>query len=505
MPVVVFPVRNYVHEALELFAEVAEALDYAHQQGVVHRDIKPSNLLLAPDGHLMIADFGLAKIGNAGSITRTGDLLGSPSYMSPEQTQTRRMPVDHRTDIWSLGVTLYEFLTLRHPFEARTLELSFRNIASEDPKPARKLNPRLPKDVEIILQKALEKNPDHRYQSAGELAADLRCVLNYESIQARSISPVQRSFRFVRRNSTPIALTLLSVTLLAVGAMAFSLLNEKKMRDLELGFAFFEWMQGEKLASAKTVDEIQSELRRLRKESPSMSAAVDKLAMQTIGEAKSHLPTSRTAGDLEAAMQSLVKIRLIHLHDPDEEARQRLKLDRATAEVRVRLVWTIADTLLDQVPGTPTVDSERLWQWLLHFVGTEGPVEGLDVERNPLVRRNAVAALARLSRHSEFGDRVVPELCRVVREANDEPGVQCEAVKTLARIDVSVTDGQTLQALETMLSADEYFDLPTISRYRATEILAGSPDPGQFEALFRQLLADPAIAVRELAEQTLKA
>ncbi len=150
-----------------MIAEVADALEYAHQQGVIHRDIKPSNLLLSPAGRLSVNDFGLARMLEQPGMTITGELVGTPLYMSPEQITAGRVPMDHRTDIYSLGATLYELLTLRPPFAAEQRDQLLAQIIQKDPTPPRKVNGKVPVDLETICLKAMDKDPDRRYQTAG--------------------------------------------------------------------------------------------------------------------------------------------------------------------------------------------------------------------------------------------------------------------------------------------------------------------------------------------------
>ena len=161
-----------------IIAEVAEALDYAHQQGVIHRDIKPSNLLASKDGRLSVNDFGLARMLEQPGMTMTGEFVGSPLYMSPEQITAGRVPVDHRTDIYSLGATLYETLTLTPPYRGERRDQILAQILHKDPLPPRRLNRKIPVDLETICLKAMEKDPDRRYQTAGQFAEDLRRYVN---------------------------------------------------------------------------------------------------------------------------------------------------------------------------------------------------------------------------------------------------------------------------------------------------------------------------------------
>ena len=149
-----------------MIADVAEALDHAHKSGVIHRDIKPANLLLAQDGRLSVNDFGLARILEQPGVTMTGEFVGTPAYMSPEQIASGRVPLDHRTDIYSLGATLYELLTLQRPFHGQRRDQMLAQIVQKDPPPPRRVNPQVPVDLETICLKAMDKDPDRRYASA---------------------------------------------------------------------------------------------------------------------------------------------------------------------------------------------------------------------------------------------------------------------------------------------------------------------------------------------------
>jgi serine/threonine protein kinase len=159
--------REYFRRVAEWSVQAAEALDHAHQTGVVHRDVKPANLLVDASGRLWVADFGLAHIqhGDAG-LTLTGDLVGTLRYMSPEQALAQRVVIDHRTDVYSLGATLYELLTLRPVFDGADRQELLRQIAFEEPKPPRRVNKAVPAELETIVLKALEKNPADRYATA---------------------------------------------------------------------------------------------------------------------------------------------------------------------------------------------------------------------------------------------------------------------------------------------------------------------------------------------------
>jgi 3-dehydroquinate synthase len=181
-------------------ADVAGALAYAHEEGVIHRDIKPHNLLLGRDGRLRISDFGLARLAEQPGVTMTGEMVGSPLYMSPEQIMGAAGEVDARTDIYSLGATLYEWLALTPPYPGDTRERVISLIMSTEPPPLRSHNPRIPIALETICTKALERDRDRRYQSAAELRDDLVRFLESKPIKAKRAGLANRALKSLRRH-----------------------------------------------------------------------------------------------------------------------------------------------------------------------------------------------------------------------------------------------------------------------------------------------------------------
>jgi hypothetical protein len=207
--------EGYHATVATLVAEIAEALQAAHDAHVIHRDIKPQNLLLTAEGRPKITDFGLARLSDETSLSMSGDLVGTYLYMSPEQVAANRMGIDHRTDIFSLGVVLYELLGLVRPFEGDTTHQVAAKILTHDPPDLRSLRSRLPAELALIAGKALEKRREARYQSMGELAADLRRFLAHEPIHARPPGWARRAEKWVRRHPTAsLATCLLSLGLL---------------------------------------------------------------------------------------------------------------------------------------------------------------------------------------------------------------------------------------------------------------------------------------------------
>ena len=210
--------KRYFRHVAELGIQACDALQYAHERGVVHRDIKPSNLLVNSERCLWVTDFGLALVQGDAALTATGDMLGTLRYMSPEQAHGDARVVDRRADVYSLGATLYELITLRPPLEGSDPRELLRQVADDQPRRPRRGDPSVPFDLELILLKALEKNAASRYESAKHFGDDLRRFAASRPVLARQPSRIEYAWRFVRRY--PVVFGLLFAVLLLVFATA---------------------------------------------------------------------------------------------------------------------------------------------------------------------------------------------------------------------------------------------------------------------------------------------
>ena len=258
--------REQLQRILGLVEKVARALHAAHSAGVLHRDVKPANIMVGKDGDPVILDFGLARSNDDDqvSLTDTGDVFGTPAYMSPEQVAGVCHRLDARSDVYSLGVTLYECLTLRRPFDAATREGTYRAILTQEAPDPRCLNRAIPKDLTVVLETALAKERDRRYQSAAAFADDLRAVAEMRPVRARPVGVFGRAARWARRHpARATALVGLMVALPIVAGMAgYIRANaddveaERRARtqalvEVHLEAGFFELRSGERERAAR--------------------------------------------------------------------------------------------------------------------------------------------------------------------------------------------------------------------------------------------------------------
>jgi serine/threonine protein kinase len=248
-PLPLRPVRPgsaFFRNVARLGIQAAHALEYAHTHQILHRDIKPANLMVEPNGHLWVTDFGLARFESVARVTLSGDLLGTVRYMSPEQMTGTRICVDHRSDVYSLGITLYELLTRQPAFDGVDRFELLHQIAVIDPLHPRVIDPEIPGELSTIILKAIEKSADDRYSSAGELADDLQRFLDHQPIKAKPASVVLRATKWCRRHrafvwacmvTMMLAIAILSVSVVLIARAYQAVAHQQKRAETNLRLA----------------------------------------------------------------------------------------------------------------------------------------------------------------------------------------------------------------------------------------------------------------------------
>ena len=254
--------RHLAESVARIGLQVAEALDYAHGQGILHRDVKPSNLLLDGHGTVWVADFGLAKLASEADLTHTGDIVGTLRYMAPERFQGR---CDARSDVFSLGLTLYELLARRPAFDASDRNALIRQVTQGTPRRLRLVAPSVPRDLETIVHKAIEHDPNSRYESASEMAEDLRRFLDDRPIAARRAGPAERLARWSRRNPMIAALSTALALALIVGsvvATTFAVLAHQQAEKATVALESEDKALKKSFAALESLEVKDKELRR---------------------------------------------------------------------------------------------------------------------------------------------------------------------------------------------------------------------------------------------------
>jgi serine/threonine protein kinase/tetratricopeptide (TPR) repeat protein len=377
---------SYFRRIAEWGIQAAEALEYAHSLGIVHRDIKPANLLVDASGRLWVADFGLCRTSSDAGLTMSGDLLGTLRYMSPEQAQAKHDLVDHRSDVYSFGATLYELLTLQPAFGGANRLVVLRQIGEIEPAPARKLNTHIPRDLETIVLRCLEKDPTGRYPSAKELADDLRRFLVGEPVRARRVRPWEKAGKWVRRRPTLTALV--AVVILSVVALVAGLFwhnnqlraeAEKTARERDSARKaqrsarravndMYSRVGEEWLADAPHMTEVQREF--LTKALDFYEETVrdpgaepeDRLELGRAHRRIPHLRTSYTHADIEKHYREAVRILEGLVAEFPDNPEYRLELVRSWSQLGHFLLNTDQMLESEQVLNRATAEVERLQQ-----------------------------------------------------------------------------------------------------------------------------------------------
>jgi len=391
---------DYYRHVADFLAQVADALEVAHAAGVIHRDLKPANILVTPDEHPKVSDFGLAKLTDEHSISLAGDLVGTYFYMSPEQVAAKRMGLDHRTDIFSLGVVLYEMLTLVRPFEGDTTEQVAHKILVVDPPPPNELRSKVPRDLAVICGKALEKDPDRRYTTMAELAADLRRHLADEPILARPPGTVERAVKWVRRNPTKSAVAGVAAAALVVISWLGLLAVEnadRAQKSAELA-----------TSRAETLEERSREL----------------------AEANADLVDERDRADESA--------RRAEEQRAEAETQKLLAQESAQREAqRAEELQQVSDFQAEQLSG---VDAAAMGLTIRSMVLERARAAGERAGREPTVLEEEQAALEKLLAGANFTDLALAVLdkevfggaLKALENFEEQPLVQAQLLQTVA-------------------------------------------------------------------------
>jgi formylglycine-generating enzyme required for sulfatase activity len=451
-------------QAAELIAVLARAIHHAHQRGIVHRDLKPHNVLLKKDGTPKITDFGLAKILIGGPArTATGDVLGTPSYMAPEQAGGKGRAIGFPTDVYALGAILYECLTGRPPFQGATALDTMLLVEHEDPVAPRRLNPRVPRDLEVITLKCLQKDPARRYPSARDLADDLGRFLDRQPIRARPVGLLERGRVWARRRPGTAAL-LACAALALLAALAGAWWYEQRLEQNQARALV------KRLVTADTaeVPVVLAELAHHRR-----SAAP--LLRQALDQAE---PGSRQR--LHAALALL----------PDDPSQADYLAERLL-DARPKEVLLLRDPLRPHAAGL----TERLWQAV-----AKGPaprrlraacaLAALDPDGGPWRRHQADVALA----------LVAEDPLRVGRWAEGLRPVRRQLTGRLLGLSGDGTRPEAERHLATSLLADFAADQPDVL---VAALLRA--DPRQFAVLWPRLVPHRARAVALLRGELAKA
>jgi len=288
-------------KSAELVATIADAMEHSHQAGVVHRDLKPANVLFDSDGIPKIADFGLAKkIDEDEGHTRTGTIMGSLAYMSPEQASGQTANINHSTDIYSMGAILYSMLAGHPPFQSSTAVETLNLVIDGDPVPIRRAKPECPRDLETICLKCLHKLPADRYATSKDFSADLRRFLRGEPIHARPSTAYEQLFSWSRRNPLPTSLAIASVLMLAILSASFAWITHRnqaviqrietrdmRVADLRGKILFLDEVLTNSCALASLTNDPTC-VERYREHEPLLISAIDE-AVSLVPEAKSEL------------------------------------------------------------------------------------------------------------------------------------------------------------------------------------------------------------------------
>jgi serine/threonine protein kinase len=410
----------YAHVA-GFVAKLADAIEAAHAAGVIHRDLKPSNVLVTPDDCPKLTDFGLAKLVHEQSLSMVGEVAGTYYYMSPEQVALKHAGIDHRTDIFSLGVVLYEMLTLVRPFSGDTSEQVARKILWEEAPDPRNIRSRTPRDLAVICAKAMEKEPGRRYQTMEELAADLRRHLAHEPILATPSGALVRLQKWSRRNPTKsVAGGVGVVALVAISVLAWKL-NLKRTALAETN---------EQLQTKTTEAEGSASLATQRADA--LAQANEQLEAKTAEAEASASLAIRRADELVQANDALSAER-----SEAEAARAEAAAQRDQAEKRAEELQQVSEFQASQLWG---VDAEAMGQTIRTMVLERARAAGEQAGREQQVLAEEQETLKGLLDGADFtglalgvlDQEVFERALEELEEFDNQPMVQVRLLSVVA-------------------------------------------------------------------------
>ena len=470
----------------ELGIQAAEALDHAHKVGVVHRDIKPGNLMVDQRGNLWVTDFGLAHIQSDARLTMTGDLVGTLRYMSPEQALAKRVVVDHRTDVYSLGATLYELLTLEPAYRGNDRQELLRQIAFEEPRPPRRLNRAVPAELATIVLGAMEKNPADRYATAKDLADDLRRFLADEPIRARPAGIVLRLRKWRRRHPAAVAAALMASIMVLSAGLGWMVSDRATRRQAtEQAVAVpqeesVSWQQRgrlpEALAAARRADGL------VRGGTPSDALKRQVQARLADLELVERLENARLEGSAvkddrfddelcDALFQEIFRGADIDVDALSaEEAGRRIR----STTVALELAATLDDWAMVRRIIPP---QGRPWKHLLQVAREADPDDERGRVRAALAGRDRKALVALAA--SQDTDRLLPATMRALASALESCGAAEQAEALLRRVRQRHPDDfWANQSLARLLKKKRPRQLEEATRYFAVAVALRPQSPG---------------------------